>query len=272
MRTGIILPTAVPGTTGEQILDWARLAEERGFDTLGVIDGAVHGVADDGYDPIIAASMAGAVTKSIELITHKLISPLGSGTVLATQASSLERASGGRFTLALGLRQSHVSTVRVDASQRARLLDVHLAQLMGTRVLIASDAADAVRRLGTRGLGWTMTGGTAARFAAGVTAVHDAWAYAGRPGRPRTVAVFSAALAAGTNAFPPKSVSFDDWIDPEASDLTAGSVATTPDAVRAYLEAFERAGADDVLIAPCSADLAQLDLIADVALTAPALV
>ena len=49
-------------------------------------------------------------------------------------------------------------------------------------------------------------------------------------------------------------------------------VATTPDAVSAYLAAFEDAGATDVLIAPCSNDIAQLELLADAALRTPALV
>jgi alkanesulfonate monooxygenase SsuD/methylene tetrahydromethanopterin reductase-like flavin-dependent oxidoreductase (luciferase family) len=271
MRTGIVLPTTVPGTAGEQVLAWARSAEERGFDSLAVVDRVVDGVAGDGYDSLVAASMAAAVTKSIELITHKLIHPFGSGTMLATQACSLERASGGRLTLALGLRRGDFSAAGTDAWPRGRLLDVHHAQLMGSRVLIAGSAAQAARRVATRGHGWTMTGGTPAEFAAGVTAVHDAWACAGRPGRPRTVAVFSAALAGGSSALTPTAVSFDDWIGPETTDLTRGPVATTPDAVRAYLDAFDQAGADDVLIAPCSADLAQLDLIADAARRVPAL-
>ena len=59
---------------------------------------------------------------------------------------------------------------------------------------------------------------------------------------------------------------------PEITAAIAASIATTPDAVRTYLAAFEAAGADDVLIVPCSNDLAQLDLLADAALRVPALV
>jgi hypothetical protein len=32
------LPNAVPGTTGEQLVEWARRAEARGFSSLGTID------------------------------------------------------------------------------------------------------------------------------------------------------------------------------------------------------------------------------------------
>jgi hypothetical protein len=32
------LPNAVPGTSGEQLTEWARRAEARGFSSLGTID------------------------------------------------------------------------------------------------------------------------------------------------------------------------------------------------------------------------------------------
>ena len=42
MELGIGLPNAVPGTTGEQLTDWARAAEEAGFNSLGTIDRIVY--------------------------------------------------------------------------------------------------------------------------------------------------------------------------------------------------------------------------------------
>ncbi len=38
MEIGIGLPNAVPGTTGEQLTEWARRADEAGFSILGTID------------------------------------------------------------------------------------------------------------------------------------------------------------------------------------------------------------------------------------------
>lgn len=35
MEVGIGLPNTVPGTTGQQLTDWARAAEEAGFSSLG---------------------------------------------------------------------------------------------------------------------------------------------------------------------------------------------------------------------------------------------
>jgi hypothetical protein len=50
MQVGIGLPNAVPGTTGEQLRDWAREAEDAGFSVLGTIDRIVY----PNYEPIVA--------------------------------------------------------------------------------------------------------------------------------------------------------------------------------------------------------------------------
>jgi alkanesulfonate monooxygenase SsuD/methylene tetrahydromethanopterin reductase-like flavin-dependent oxidoreductase (luciferase family) len=243
MRTGILLPTTVPGMTGEQIVAWARSAEEKGFDSLGVIDATAH----DGHDSLVALSMAAAVTERIELVANVLIGPLCNAEMLARQATSLDRASGGRLTLAVGVREDQVAGEGIDPWQRGRLLDGHLAHLAGKAVVLSGEARQVARRIATRGQGWLPPLGTPDQLAAGVIALHHAWACAGRPGHPRSIAVLALDSVALT------------------------SDARTSDAVRTGLHGFGQAGADDVLIAMRSADLGQLDLIADVALTAPAL-
>jgi alkanesulfonate monooxygenase SsuD/methylene tetrahydromethanopterin reductase-like flavin-dependent oxidoreductase (luciferase family) len=238
MRTGILLPTTVADMTGEQVLAWARSAEERGFDSLGLLDRSCA----EGHDSLVALSMAAAVTERIELVANVLIGPLCDAEMLARQAASLDRASGGRLTLGIGLREERAATEGIDAWQRGRLLDEHLAHLVGKAVVLSGGARQVARRIATGGHGWLTTSGGPDQLAAGVIAVHHSWACAGRPGRPRSIAI-----------------------------LALDSVSPIPDAVRSALSDFDQAGADDVLIAPRSADLAQLDLLADVALTAPAL-
>src|SRR3954452_3629198 len=124
MRTGLFLPNAVPGTTGRQLLDWATAAEQRGFDSLGVIDRVVY----DSYEPLVALSLAAAVTERVELVTNLLISPLRNAGILAKQADSLDRASSGRLTLGLGvgLRDDDFKTCDVDIHVRGALLDEHM--------------------------------------------------------------------------------------------------------------------------------------------------
>jgi hypothetical protein len=87
------------------------------------------------------------------------------------------------------------------------------------------------------------------------------------------MALFYAALGDDADALARKAAGgYYAWLGPQIAEAIVASVATTPDAVRGYLAAFEAAGATDVLIAPCSNDITQLELLADAALRTPALV
>ena len=240
MRTGVFLPTTMPGTTSGRLVAWARAAEDLGFDSLAVAGRIVH----DCYEPLVALTLAAAATRRIELVTIVAAAPLHHHGILARQGASLDRVSAGRLTIAVG--DDHSGAV-----------DHTLDELTGRRTLVTGDPRAAARTLATRAGGWVQAAGSAADFDAGYPTVHDAWACAGRPGRPRGVAVLHAALGD----------------DAELLALTAPApVATTVDAVREHLTAFEEARAGDVLICPCSSDLRQLDLLAKAAFGAPALV
>src|ERR1700710_2424657 len=72
VNVAIGLPNAVPGTTGEQLTEWAKKAETRGFSSLGTIDRIVFG----SYEPLVALTAAAAVTERIGLVTAVLLAPL----------------------------------------------------------------------------------------------------------------------------------------------------------------------------------------------------
>ena len=56
MDVGIGLPSTIPGVERDQLLQWARRAEARGFSSLGTIDRLVY----DNYEPLIALAAAAA--------------------------------------------------------------------------------------------------------------------------------------------------------------------------------------------------------------------
>ncbi|SQD99581.1 MULTISPECIES: LLM class flavin-dependent oxidoreductase [unclassified Parafrankia] len=233
MKLGIALPNAVPGAPGDAVTTWARRAEECGFDSVAVIDRVVY----DSVDPLVALAMAAAVTSRVELVTNVLIAPQHRTALLAKQAASIDRASGGRLTLGVGVgvRADDFAACEIPFRSRGARLDRQLDELRGIwngewgigpaparpggpRLLIGGDAALAGPRAARHGGGWTMMVGTPDQFAAGVDTVHRAWREAGRPGTPRTMAVFYAALGEAVPNSPPA----------RSATTTPGSAPTSP--------------------------------------------
>jgi hypothetical protein len=56
------------------------------------------------------------------------------------------------------------------------------------------------------------------------------------------------------------------WLGAEAAGGTATGALTDGDAVGAWLDAHDGAGAEEVLLMPCRADSRQVDLLADIAI------
>lgn len=71
MDIGIGIPNTVPGTSGAQMLDWARRAEAAGFSSLATI-GAV---SYPGYEELTVFAAAGAVTERIRFMSNVLVAP-----------------------------------------------------------------------------------------------------------------------------------------------------------------------------------------------------
>ena len=128
MDVAIGLPNAVPGTTGAQITEWARRAEERGFSSLGTIDR----IAYDNYEPLTALAAAAAVTERIGLCTSVLLAPLRlNATELAKQALSVNALSGGRFVLGVGIggREDDYEESGIEMSGRGEKIDAMLERI-----------------------------------------------------------------------------------------------------------------------------------------------
>src|SRR3954452_7399354 len=127
MEVGIGLPATIPGVTGEQLLEWARRADARGFSSLGTIDRLVYG----NYESLIALAAAAAVTQRIRLATTILIAPFrGNAALLAKQAATLDHLSGGRLVLgvAVGGREDDYEASGVDFHTRGRRFDEMLEE------------------------------------------------------------------------------------------------------------------------------------------------
>jgi alkanesulfonate monooxygenase SsuD/methylene tetrahydromethanopterin reductase-like flavin-dependent oxidoreductase (luciferase family) len=279
MDVSIGLPNTVPGTSGEQLVDWARRAEARGFTSLGTIDRLLY----PNYEPLTALAAAAAVTERIGLVTNVVLGPLrANAAVLAKQALSVHALSGERLTLGIGLggRDDDFEFAGIPLGNRGDELDAMLERIkeawgdekMGPTTdsrptLIVGGAVEAsFARAAKFGDGWIAGGASPEQFAAMATQAKAAWSDAGRDGEPRLMGLAYFALGddaeASANAY---LTDYYAWLGEEVAGYIAGSAAKDAETVKGYLSAFEGAGCDELILCPCSSDPSQVDLLADAA-------
>jgi alkanesulfonate monooxygenase SsuD/methylene tetrahydromethanopterin reductase-like flavin-dependent oxidoreductase (luciferase family) len=284
MDVGVGLPATIPGVRPEQLLEWARRAEARGFSSLGTIDRLVYG----NYEPLIALAAAAAVTDRIRLATTILIAPMrGNGALLAKQAASVDHLSGSRlvFGVAVGGRDDDYATSGIDMRMRGRLMDEMLEQWShvwageehgstaggigpqppnGRPTLMLGGAVDAAfERAAKYGDGWIMGGGAPDQLREAKAAVEKAWEEADRDGSPRIMALAYYALGDGAKEAADRYLHDYYGFLGEMADMIAGSAATDPETVKGYVDAFAEAGCDELVLFPCDPDPGQVDLLAD---------
>jgi alkanesulfonate monooxygenase SsuD/methylene tetrahydromethanopterin reductase-like flavin-dependent oxidoreductase (luciferase family) len=282
MDVGIGLPSTIPGVERDQLLEWARRAEARGFTSLGTIDRIVY----DNYEPLIALAAAAAVTERIRLATTILIAPYrANGALVAKQAASVDRLSNGRLVLgvAVGGREDDYEAAGVDFHTRGRRFEQMLEQwqrvwagesfgtagAIGPRpprgrptLMLGGTAAAVFERIARYGDGWIMGGGAPDEFSEGAAKMRAAWEAAGREGVPRTLAL--AYFALGDRAEQAANGYLRDYYAflGEYAGMIADSAAKDAATVKQYVRGFSDAGCDELVLFPCDPDPGQVDLLA----------
>ena len=286
MEIGIGLPNAVPGTSGDELTDWARAAEDAGFSTLGTIDRIVYG----NYEPLIALSAAAAVTERIRLATTVMLGPLRrNATLVAKQILSLDAvAGGGRAVLgiAVGGREDDYVASALSMSERGAWLDEALPQIRkvwdgdgeleakigprpqggGPSLIVGGTAPASYRRVAEYAEGWIAPGGGPDEAKKGIKSVGEEWQKKGRDGEPRKVALayYSLGPDGKTNA-DNYLRDYYAWLGDEVAGMIADSAAKDADTVKAYLSAYEEAGIDELILFPAASDPEQVGLLAEAA-------
>ncbi|WP_103352215.1 LLM class flavin-dependent oxidoreductase [Amycolatopsis sp. CA-128772] len=274
MRIGLGLPLARP----ERLLGWAKRADDGPFRTLGLADRLLW----DNPEPLVTlAALAGATTR-IRLQTEVLLAPLREPALLAKQAATLDRLSGGRFTLGLGVggRADEFDLVGVDLRTRGHRFDEQLKTLRdiwsggpigpapasegGPEILIGAFAEPALERVARFADGFLCAAplSSAGRL---LSFVEESWSRAGRAGRPRMVGQLSAALGPESTVEEARAQILSYYaFDPALAARTAGLLLTTPAAIRDAVAEFTALGADEVVLYCWSPDTDQVDRLADV--------
>ncbi|GAA3353238.1 TIGR03619 family F420-dependent LLM class oxidoreductase [Saccharopolyspora gregorii] len=121
MDLQLVLPAESPELPFTELGDLAVAAERLGYGAVWLPDhllppsryapGSYGGI----YDPLVALAAIAVRTRTIRLGTSVLVLPMRSPFVVAKQAATLERISGGRFTLGVGIGWDRAEFAAVGA-------------------------------------------------------------------------------------------------------------------------------------------------------------
>lgn len=130
MRIQVVLPDESSTMDPQEPVRLAVLAEELGYVTAWLPDhvlppspyGEVYGGV---YEPLVTLSYVAAKTTRIRLGTSVLVLPLRNPFVLAKQVATMDRLSGGRVTLGVGIGwdETEFASVGADFATRGARTD-----------------------------------------------------------------------------------------------------------------------------------------------------
>lgn len=267
MKIGIGLPAAVPETEMTQLGQWAAEAERLGFDAVGVIDRLVY----DNLDPLTALAAAAARTSRIELMSTVInVCWRNNATLLAKQLSSVVRMSGGRLTAGLGMGAwpADYEASGVPREGLGARLDAALDAMQRSwrvtgdrpRILIGGGVrASYARAASDQSEGWVAPLFGLSMLTDGVAGTAQAWADAGRSGRPRILT--GRYFCLGPKASETADAYIHHYYGSDYFDFARADTLTDGEQIHAELRRLADAGCTDVLLYPCSGDLDQVAML-----------
>ncbi len=138
MKVGINLLNFGPGAFPENFSEWAKRSEELGYHFLGVSDhvaltrDVTARYPAPFYDPFTLLAWLSGTTTRIGLATTVAILPYRSPLQLARVGANLDRLSGGRFILGVGIgwAREEFEVLGVPFEERGAVADEYLEALL----------------------------------------------------------------------------------------------------------------------------------------------
>lgn len=283
MKVGIGLPPHDPAA----VLDWARRIEAGPFSTIGMLDRVVY----FSPDPLIALAAIAGATSRVRLQTEVLLAPLRNTALLAKEIASLDRISGGRFTLGVGVgnyrgrRFDDYHVAGVDRHTRGDRLDEQIAEMQrlwsgaafddqtdpigprptrpgGPELLIGGFHPRALARVARWGTGF-LAAGPPNYVSHLVREVRQDWTRQGREGSPRIVAHCYTALGGEDTVDEGRRTLVDYYSYLSDAPKIAEYMVTTEQRLKDVVTQYADIGADEVVCYCWSQDIHQVDRIAE---------
>ncbi|MBC9725699.1 LLM class flavin-dependent oxidoreductase [Streptomyces sp. TRM68367] len=279
MNVGIGLPIGDPAT----LLIWAQHADAGPFSTLGLLDRLVY----DNPEPLVALAVLAGATSRIRVQTEVLLAPLRDTALLAKQAATLDRMTGGRLVLGLGVggRDDDHQVSGIDIRTRGRRLDEQMALMCrlwwgepydantgpigpaparpgGPEILFGGFKPAALERVARWGDGF-LAAAPPSWAGALFDTVRTFWKEYGRDGAPRLVAQVNVALGPQDVLDDARSRMHAYYAFTGMPDRMVAALLTTPTEIRTAITAFTDLGADEVMLYCHALDPSQLHRLAD---------
>ncbi|MFD7061166.1 LLM class flavin-dependent oxidoreductase [Streptomyces sp. NPDC059906] len=279
MNVGIGLPIGAP----ETLLTWAERADAGPFTTMGLLDWLVY----DNPEPLVALAFLAGATSRIRVQTEVLLAPLRDAALVAKQAATVDRMTGGRLVLGLGVggREDDHQVTGIDKTTRGRRLDRQMAVMHrlwsgepygdgvgpigpaparpgGPEILFGGYRPAALERVARWGNGFLSA--AAPPMAGGLfETVRRFWKQHARDGEPRLVAQVNVALGPQHVIDDARAAAHAYYAFTGIADRMVAGMLTTPDEVRDAIVRFTDLGADEVMLYCHGLDPDQVDRLAD---------
>lgn len=289
MKIGLCFPYTQEDISRDSMLEWFRRVDEGPFSTISCGERMIG----SSVDMMATIAAAAAVTKRVRIVPTLYVLPMHPAIKVAKHAATLDLISGGRTTITVGIggRVHDYMCMEKEPVRRYAKMDEQVAQIRriwageipfegaepigpalvqpgGPPILAGVTGPKGIARAAKWADGiYSWSGnGVAEEMKEQQERVMNAWQDAGRDTAPERVAGFWYCLA--PNADEKLKAYVYKYIKVMGDEIATWMASmvdrSTPDAVRASLDAYEELGVEECWLNTATSELAELDGLLEV--------